>query len=89
MILLNYILIMLNHGIISSIYYNQLEVQMTLDTTKKEYMMLILLVSFKAKINSLMREITTTIDLSTFTVEEKVNISTFILSILSLDDRKI
>ena len=39
-------------------------------------------------INVLMRDITKTINLSLLTVEEKVTISSFILSILSLDDRK-
>ncbi len=62
---------------------------MTLDTTKKRIHDAYTIGKLQGKkINSLMREITTTIDLSTFTVEEKVNISTFILSILSLDDRK-
>ena len=39
-------------------------------------------------INILMREVTSLVDLSLFTVEEKVTISSFILSILSLEDRK-
>lgn len=39
-------------------------------------------------INTLMRDITKTINLSLLTVEEKVTISSFILSILSSDDRK-
>lgn len=39
-------------------------------------------------INELMRDITSSINWNLFTVEQKVSISSFILSILSLDDRK-